>query len=154
MEQYHLFQLRVGFPTIVTDCRGNVAKVFNTTLQRDWFHCGYHLIYIVGNAGLDSLKSHAPNPTQTMVALLQEALDRSMVLSFHCIVAQVIRMLCQKNMRAMCCIPTYSLCMYVFCKVHGLVYPTLVSHIDFHVLAPWFCNLVHSKIGLKRLSPM
>ena len=46
--------------------------------------------------GLDSLKNHALNPTQTMAATLQEALQRSVVLSFHCIVAQMICMLCSE----------------------------------------------------------
>ena len=90
MEQCRLFQLHVDFPTIVTDCGGNVAKAFNTTLEWDWLRCGCHLIHNVVKAGLDSLKNHALNPAQTMAATLQEALDRSVVLSFHCIVAQMI----------------------------------------------------------------
>ena len=84
-------------------------------------------------AGIDILKNHAANAVQTTTALLQEALDKSVLLSFHYIVAQMIGMLCQKNMCAMCCISCCSLHMYVFQKVHGLVYATLVSHIDFHV---------------------
>ena len=142
MEQCRLFQLHVGFLAIVTDCRGNFTKAFNSTLQWDWLHCGCHLIHNVVKAGLDSLKHHAANPAQTMVALLQ-ALDRLVVLSFHCIVTQVICVLCQKNMSAMCSIPACSLCMYIFGKAHGLVHPTLLSHIDFHV--PIFCFL---KFGL------
>ena len=39
-------------------------------------------------AGLDTLKNNAVNPTQAMAMLLQEALDRSVLLSFQCIVAQ------------------------------------------------------------------
>ena len=81
----------------------------------------------VVKAGLDSLKNHALNPAQTMAATLQEALDRSVVLSFHCIVAQMIYILCQKNMCAMWYIPASSLHMYIFGKVHGPVYPTLIS---------------------------
>ena len=39
-------------------------------------------------AGLDALKNNAANPAQAMAALVQEALDRSVLLSFHCIAAQ------------------------------------------------------------------
>ena len=105
MEQCRLFQLHVDFPAIVTDCGGNIAKAFNSTLEWDWLRCGCHLIHNVVKARLDSLKNHALNPAQTMVATLQEALDRSVVLSFHCIFAQMICMLCQKNMCAMWYIP-------------------------------------------------
>ena len=41
-----------------------------------------------------------------------------------------------------------------FCKLHGPMYPTLVSHIYFHVPTCCFSNLVYFGIGLKRLSPM
>ena len=123
-------------------------------LQWDWLCCGYHLIHNVVKAGLDSLKNHATNLAQTIATLLQEALNRLVVLPFHCIVAQMICLLCQKNMSTMCCIPACSLCMYIFGKVHGLVYPTLLSHIDFHVPTSRFCNLVCFGIRLKRLSPM
>ena len=133
MEQCCLFQLHVGFPAIATDCGGNVAKAFNTTLEWDWLFCGCHLLHNVVKAELDSLKNHALNPTQTMVATLQEAFDRSVVLSFHCIVAQMIYILCQKNMCAMWYILASSLRTYIFGKVHGPVYPTLISHIKFHV---------------------
>ena len=133
-------RLHVDFPAIVTDCGGNVAKAFNSTLEWDWLRCGCHLIHNVVKAGLDSLKNHALNPAQTMAATLQEALDRSVVLSFHCIVAQMICMLCQKNMCAMWYIPASSLRMYIFGKVHGPVYPTLISYINFHV--PTSCFLI------------
>ena len=103
-------------------------------------------------AGLDSLKNHALNPAQIMAATLQEALDRSVVLSFHCIFAQMICMLCQKNMCAMWYIPASSLRMYIFGNVHGPVYPTLISYINFHVPTSWFFdNLVCFGIGLKHL---
>ena len=152
MEQCRLFQLHVDFPAIVTDCGGNVAKAFNSTLQWDWLRCGCHLIHNVVKAGLDSLKNHALNPAQTMAATLQEALDRSVVLSFHCIVAQMICMLCQKNMCAMWYIPASSLRMYIFGKVHGPVYTTLISYINFHVpTSCFFDNLVCFGIGLKHL---
>ena len=39
-------------------------------------------------AGLDSLKNNAANPAQVTATLLQEALDRSVSLSIHCIAAQ------------------------------------------------------------------
>ena len=133
MEQCRLLQLHVDFPAIVTDCGGNAAKAFNNAFQWDWLHYGCRLIHSVMKAGLESLKNHAANPTQAKAVLLQEALDRSVVLSFHCIVAQMICILCHKNICTMCCIPAYSLRMYIFGKVQGLVYPSLVSYIDFHV---------------------
>ena len=100
--------------------------------------CGCHLIHNVVKAGLDSLKNHALNPAQTMATTLQEALDRSVALSFHCIFAQMICMLCQKNMCAMRYIPTSSLRIYIFGKVHGPVYPTLIYYINFHVPTSYF----------------
>ena len=155
MEQCRLFQLHMDFPAIVTDCSGNIAKAFNTTLEWDWVCYGCHLIHNVVKAVLDSLKNHTLNPAQTMVATLQEALDRSVVLSFHCTVAQMICMLCQKNMYAMWYIPASSLHTYIFGKVHGPVYPTLISYINFHVPTFWFFgNLVCFGIGLKHLSHM
>ena len=39
-------------------------------------------------AVLDSLKNNAANPAQTTASLVQKALDRSMLLSFHSIAAQ------------------------------------------------------------------
>ena len=55
----------------------------------------------------------------------------------------------------MCYIPACSLHTYIFGKVHGPVYPTLISHIDLHVpISYFFGNLVCFGIGLKRLSPM
>ena len=39
-------------------------------------------------AGLDALKNNAANPAQAMATLIQKALDRSVLLYFHCIVAQ------------------------------------------------------------------
>ena len=39
-------------------------------------------------AVLDALKNNTANPTQVMAALVQEALGRSVLLSFHCIAAQ------------------------------------------------------------------
>ena len=36
-------------------------------------------------AGLDGLKNNATNPAQGMAALVQDALDRSALLSFHSI---------------------------------------------------------------------
>ena len=151
-----MFNLYVDFPAIVTNCRGNVDKAFNTTLQWDWFHSGCHLTHNIVEAGMDSLKNHATNLAKGMATLLQEGLDRSMLLSFHCIVAQMICLLFWKNMCIMYCILAYNIslslslsiyiyiyiffcCFFVFlggvkfCKVHGLVYPTLVSHICFHV---------------------
>lgn len=76
-----------GLPTIITNCAGNATKAFNTTLQWVWIHCGCHLIYNVINALFDSLRNHATNPTQAMLALLQEVLERSAVLHSHSIVA-------------------------------------------------------------------
>ena len=105
--------------------------------------------------GLDSLKHHALNLAQTVEATLQEALDRLVVLSFHCIIAQMICMFCQKNMCAMWYIPASALRMYMFGKVHGPVYPTLISHINFDVpTSCFFDNLVCFGIGLKYLSRM
>ena len=68
--------------------RGNVAKAFNTTLQWNWLHCECHLLHNVVKLGLDALKNNVANPTQVMGALVQEGLDRSVLLSFHCIFAQ------------------------------------------------------------------
>ena len=90
MEQCHLFKLHVDFPAIITNCGGNVVKAFKSTLQWDWLRCGCHFIHNMVKAGLDSLKNHATNPAQTIVALLEGALDKPVVLSFHCIVAQMI----------------------------------------------------------------
>ena len=104
MEQCGLFKLHVDFPTIVTDCGGNIAKAFNTTLQWDWLRCGCHLIHNVVNAGLESLKNHAVNPTQAIAAMVQEALDRLALLFFHCTIAQMICLLCLMNMCVMSCI--------------------------------------------------
>ena len=88
MEQYHLFKLHVAVPAIVTNCGGNVAKAFNTTLQWDWLRCRYRLLHNVVTARLDALKNNASNPAQATTALVQEALDRSALLSFQYIVAQ------------------------------------------------------------------
>ena len=35
------------------------------------------------NAGLETLKNHAANPAQATAAMVQEALDRSVLLSYH-----------------------------------------------------------------------
>ena len=86
-EQCELFKLYVDFPAIVTDCGGNVAKAFNTTLQWDWLRCGCHFIHNVVKAGLDNLKNHAANPGQHAAVALQEAIDRSVVWCFHCVAA-------------------------------------------------------------------
>ena len=88
MEQCHLYEFDVDFLAIVTNCKGNVAKDFNTTLQWDWLRCGCHLLHNVVKAGWDNLKNNAANPAQTTAALEQETLDRSVLLSFHCIAAQ------------------------------------------------------------------
>ena len=88
MEQCHLFKLHVDFLAIVTDCGGNVAKAFNTNLQWDWLRCRCHLLHNVVKAGLDALKKIVANPAQTTATLVQEALDRLVLLSFHCIAAQ------------------------------------------------------------------
>ena len=116
MEQCHLFNLHVDFPAIVTDCRGNVAKAFNTTLQWDWFCCGCHLIHNVVKAGLETLKNHAANPAQATVAMIQEALDRSVLLSCHCIVAKLICLLCQINMCIMSCILEWNFHAFLWCN--------------------------------------
>ena len=121
----------MDFLAIVTDCGGNVAKAFNNTVEWDWLRCGCHYIHNVVKAGLDSLKNHALNPAQTMAATLQEALDGSVVLYFHCIVAQMIYIFCQKTICVMWCIPASSLQTYIFGKVHGPMYPTLIFHINF-----------------------
>ena len=70
VEQCYLFKLHVDFPAIVTNCGGNVAKDFNTTLQWDWLCCGCHLIHNVVNAGLETLKNHAANPAQATAAMV------------------------------------------------------------------------------------
>ena len=150
MEQCRSLQLHVDFPAIVIDCGGNVAKAFNSTLEWDWLHCGCHLIHNVVKAGLNILKNHALNPAQTMVVILQEALDRLVVLSFHSIVAQIICMLCQKNMCAMWYIPASSLCTYIFGKVHGPVYPTLISYINFHVPTSYIWKILGCRGNTKR----
>ena len=85
--------ITLDFLAIVTDYGGNVTKAFDTALQWDLLFCGCHLIHNVVKAGLDSLKNHAANPTQGMATLSQEELDRSMVMPFHCITAQMICML-------------------------------------------------------------
>ena len=41
-----------------------------------------------------------------------------------------------------------------FCKLHGPLSPTLVSHIFVDIPISFFSNLVCFGIGLKRLSPM
>ena len=41
-----------------------------------------------------------------------------------------------------------------FCKLHGPLSPTLVSHIFVDIPISYFSNLVCFGIGLKRLSPM
>ena len=116
MEQCRLFKLHVDFTAIVTDCGGNVAKAFNTTLQWDWLRCGCHLIHNVVNAGLESLKNHAANSAQPTAARVQEALDRSVLVSFHCFVAQMICLLCQMNMCVMYCIPEWILHAFFWCS--------------------------------------
>ena len=60
----------------------------NTTLQWDWLCYGCHFLHNVVKAGLDCLKNNAANPTQAIATLVQEALDRSVLLSFHCIAAK------------------------------------------------------------------
>ena len=90
MEQCRLFQLHVDFPTIDTDCGGNVAKLSTAPLNGIGSAVDAISYTMFVKAGLDSLKNHELNPAQTMAATLQEALDRSLVLSFHCIVAQMI----------------------------------------------------------------
>ena len=87
LQQCELFGLYVDFPAIVTDCGGNVAKAFNSTLQWDWLRCGCHLIHNVVKAGLDCLKNNAANPAQQSAVTLQEALDRLVVLYVHSMVA-------------------------------------------------------------------
>lgn len=47
-----VFDLRVSFPTIVTNRKANVAKAFNTTLEWHLLHCGCHLIHYIVKAGL------------------------------------------------------------------------------------------------------
>ena len=142
MEQCRLFKLHVDFPTIVTDCGGNVAKAFNTILQWDWLRYGCHLIHNVVNAGLESLKNHATNLAQATTAMVQEALDRSVLLSYHCIVAQMICLLCQMNMCVMPCILEWILHAFFgcseFCKLHGPLFPTLVSHIFVDIPISYF----------------
>ena len=87
LQQCELFGLYVDFPAIVTNCGGNVAKAFNSTLQWDWLRCGCHLIHNVVKAGLDCLKNNAANPAQQSAVTLQEALDRLVVLYVHSMVA-------------------------------------------------------------------
>ena len=70
MEQYHLFKLHVDFPAIVTDCRGNVTKAFNNTLQWDGLHSRCHLLYNVVKVGLDALKNNVANCAQATAALV------------------------------------------------------------------------------------
>ena len=77
----------MDFPVSVTDCGGNVAKAFNSTLQWDWLRCGCYLIHNVVKAGLDYLKNNAANPAQHSAVTLQEALDRLVVLYVHSMVA-------------------------------------------------------------------
>ena len=116
VEQCRLFKLHVGFPAMVTDCGGNVDKAFNTTLQWDWLRCGYHFLHNVVKAGLDALKKNAANPAQATAAMVQEALDRSVLLSYHCIVAQMICLLCQMNMCVMSCILEWILHAFFGCS--------------------------------------
>ena len=115
MEPCCLFKLHMDFPTIVTNCGRDIAKAFNTILQWDWLCCGCHLIHNVVNTGLESLKNHATNPAQPTVARVQEALDKLVLLSFHCIVAQMICLLCQMNMCIMSCIPEWILHTFFWC---------------------------------------
>ena len=116
VEQCHLFKLHVNFLAIITDCGGNVANAFNTTLQWDWLRCGCHLTHNVVNAGLESLKNHAANPAQPTAVRVQKALDKSVLLSFHCIVAQMICLLCQMNMCVMSCILEWILHAFFWCS--------------------------------------
>ena len=116
MEQCRLFKLHVDFLAIVTNYGGNVAKAFNTTLQWDWLRYGCHLIHNVVNAGLENLKNHATNLAQATAAMVQEVLDRSVLLSYHCIVAQMICLLCQMNMCVMSCILEWILHAFFGCS--------------------------------------
>ena len=116
MGQCRLFKLHVDFPVVVTDCGGNVAKAFNTTLKWDWLCYGCHLIHNVVNAGPESLKNHATNPAQCTTAMVQEALDKSMLLSYHCIIAQAICLLCQMNICVMSRIPQWILHAFFWCS--------------------------------------
>ena len=159
MEQCRLFNLHVDFPAIVTDCGGNVAKAFNTTLQWDWLRCGCHLIHNVVNAGLETLKNHAANPAQATAAMVQEALDRSVLLSYHCIVAEMICLLCQMNMCVMYCILEWNLHAFLWCnEILQVAWATVPNsgfpHICRYSYIHFFSNLVCFGIGLKRLSPM
>ena len=159
MEQCRLFKLHVDFPAVVTDCAGNVAKAFNTTLQWDWLRCGCHLIHNVVNAGLESLKNHASNPAQPIAAMVQEVLDRSVLLSFHCIAAHMICLLRQMNMCVMSCNPKWIQHAFFWCSEILQAAWATVPNFGFPHISPcsyilffriWFC----SGIGLKRLSPM
>ena len=87
LQQCELFGLYVDFPAIITDCGGNVAKDFNSTLQWDWLCCGCHLIHNVVKVGLDCLKNNVTNPAQQSAITLQEALDRLVVLYVHSMIA-------------------------------------------------------------------
>ena len=142
MEQSCLFKLHVDFPAIVTDYGGNVAKAFNTTLQWDWLRYGCHLIHNVVNAGLESLKNHAANPAQATAARVQEALDKSVLLSYHCIVAQMICLLCQMNICVMSCILEWILHAFFGCseilQAAWAAVPTLVSHIFIDIPISYF----------------
>ena len=53
--------------------------------------------------------NHAANAAQAIAVMVQEALDRSVLLSFHCIVAQMICLLWQMNICVMSCIPEWIL---------------------------------------------
>ena len=121
MEQCHLFKLHMDVPVIVTNCGGNVAKTFNTTLQRDWLRYGCHLLHNVVKAALDTLKNNTANPTQATAALLQEALYKSMLLFFIALLHKIICLLCHMNLCVMSCIPKCNLRIffYFFSKFFG-----------------------------------
>ena len=70
------FDLRVGYPTMVTDCAQNMRKAFNTTLQWDWVRCGCHLIHNVVSEGFKTVKNHAQNSAQHRARDYQQAIER------------------------------------------------------------------------------
>ena len=85
LEQCKLLTLYAKFPTIITNCGGNVAKAFHSTLKENWFYYDYHLIHDVMKSKLESLKNHATNATQHMACLCQEAwIDQLCYLPLYC----------------------------------------------------------------------
>ena len=75
-EQLEMFGLNVAFPAIVIDCKANMRKAFNNTLQWDCLRCGCHLVHNVVTASFTTTRNNAHNPAQNDMRKFQQALDK------------------------------------------------------------------------------